>query len=360
MWRSRLKFGLLAVAVGLLFFLLLFVNTLSSTLLDRFVGAIENSSADVLVFDSDAQETIPASRLVSGDVSRVGEVEGVAAAAPVSVVAADAFHDGDQIDVSLWGVDVGGPGTPSDLEEGRLPRSRETLVDASARDAGLTVGTTIQIADVSLEVVGVANNATYSVLPTLYVPNETWTDVFLASYPGAPEAPVNLIAVAVEDGANVDTVSFAISDLEGLAGLTPSDAAAATPGVSSIEQSFALITGITFVIVVVVVGFFFQILTVQKLRVFALLEALGTRIRSLAGYVLSQIGALVALGVGVGVALLGLAVTITREVFTISIDPTLTAILGGAILVGSLASGVTSIRRIAGQDAAEVATGGPR
>ena len=34
-------------AVGLLIFLLLFLNTLSSTLLGFFVGAIENNSADL-------------------------------------------------------------------------------------------------------------------------------------------------------------------------------------------------------------------------------------------------------------------------------------------------------------------------
>jgi hemin transport system permease protein len=148
-----------------------------------------------------------------------------------------------------------------------------------------------------------------------------------------------------------------ISDLDGLRGLTPTEAAAATPGVSSIEQSFGIITGITFVIVIVVVGFFFQILTVQKLRVFALLEALGSRIRSLAGFVLSQIGFLVALGVAVGVAFFAVAAVATRDVFAISIDPVLTAILGGATLLASLASGLTSIRRITKQDAAGIATG---
>ena len=52
LWRSKLRFGLLAGAMGLLIFLLLFLNTLSSTLLGFFVGAIANNSADVLVYDS--------------------------------------------------------------------------------------------------------------------------------------------------------------------------------------------------------------------------------------------------------------------------------------------------------------------
>lgn len=359
-WRSKLKFGLLAIAVGLLFFLVLFVNTLSSTLLDQFVGAIENSSADLLVFDSDAQATIPASRLTPDDLVVVDEVDGVSTATPISVIATDSTLEGEQIDISLWGIGVGGPGTPTDLVEGRLPKSGETLVDTSGKDAGMTVDTTIDVANISLQVVGVAREATYSVAPTLFVDRQTWNEIFFAEFPDADEGPVNLVGVGVVDGADTVIVKEAISNLDGLEALSPAEAAAATPGVSSIQQSFGLITGITFVIVIVVVGFFFQILTVQKLRVFALLEAVGSSGRSLAGYVLGQIGVLVALGVMVGVALLGLAALGTRDIFAITIDPVLTAVLGGAVLVSSLVSGLPSIRRIVRQDAAGVATGGSR
>ncbi len=359
-WRSKLKFGLLAVAVGLLFFLLLFVNTLSSTLLDTFIGAIENNSAQVLVFDADSQATIPASRLTMEDVDRVSEVEGVASTAPISELSTEMTFQGAELDLSLWGIQPGEPGTPSELAEGRLPGPGEALVDTSARDEGLAIGQTVEIAGIPIEVVGVAANATYSVAPTVYVENDTWNDVFLATYPEAPAPPVNLIGVQLSDGAAAAEVSDAISSLDGLQGLTPAEAASATPGVSSIEQSFGLITGITFVIVIVVVGFFFQILTVQKLRVYALLEALGSRARSMIGYVLSQIGFLVVAGVVIGVGMLIATALGTRDVFAISIDPVLTGSLGAAVLIASLLSGITSIRRIVRQDAAGVATGGGR
>lgn len=358
--RSKLKFGLLAAAVGLLFFLLIFVNTLSSTLLDQFVGAIENSSADVLVFDSEAQATIPASRLTEDDVARVAGIEGVAVAAPISELTTDTSRNGAELDISLWGLQIGGPGTPQELADGRLPGPGEALVDTTARDEGLAVGSAFDVAGVSVEVVGVAENATYSVLPTAYIENDTWDEIFAAAFPEAPFAPVNLVGVATSDGVEAADVAAAISGLDGLEGLLPAEAAAATPGVSSIEQSFGLITGITFVIVVVVVGFFFQILTVQKLRVFALFEALGSRFRSMAGYILSQIGFLVALGVAIGVGMLAAAAFATQDTFAISLDPVLIAILGGGILIASLVSGLTSIRRIARQDAASVATGGNR
>ena len=220
--RSKLKFGLLAAAVGLLFFLLLFVNTLSSTLLDGFIGAIENTSADVLVFDSGSQATIPASRLTPDDVSRVTDVEGVASAAAISELTTDASLDGRELDVSVWGIEVGGPGTPSELDEGRLPEPGEAVVDTTAREAGLTIGTKVEISGVHVELVGVAVNATYSVLPTIYVDNATWGDVFIATYPQAEAVPINLVGVATTNETTPSRVAAAISDLDGLQGLAVS------------------------------------------------------------------------------------------------------------------------------------------
>ena len=73
-------------------------------------------------------------------------------------------------------------------------------------------------------------------------------------------------------------------------------AAAGTPGVESISQSFALIVGITFGIVVLVVGFFFLILTVQKLRSFVALRAIGAGVRIPGRSLIVQIALLVLLG----------------------------------------------------------------
>lgn len=356
-WRSKLKFLLLAAAVGLLFFLLVFVNTLSTTLLDSFIGALENNSADVLVYDSESQATIPASRLTPEDVDAVSGAQGVDTAAPISVISTDATFDGDRLDVSLWGIDPGGPGAPADLLDGELPQAGQAVVDTSARDAGLDVGSSFEVGGLTVEVVGVAENATYSVLPTAYVSSDTWAELFSGLFPGAPAVPINMIGVATNSGASPAEVAAAISGLDGLDGLLPSQAAASTPGVSSIQQSFGIITGITFVIVVIVVGFFFQILTVQKLNVFTLLRAVGAQTRNVVSYVFGQIGFLVIVGVLIGVAMLSITVLTTRDFFAIALDPLLIVGFGSAILVASLLSGLTSVRRIRREDPASAATG---
>ena len=112
--------------------------------------------------------------------------------------------------------------------------------------------------------------------------------------------------------------------------------------------------------VVVVVGFFFQILTVQKLPSFTVLKALGARPGSLAGSVLTQIAVMVGLGIVVGVTLLVGAVAGFSSTLTITTDPVLIATAGGAVLVSSLLAGLTSVRRIARKDPAAAAFGGGR
>ena len=131
LWRSKLRFGLLAGAVGLLVFLLLFLTPRSATLLGFFVGAIENNSADVLVYDDTARRNLQASRLDAALVDEVAAVPGVAATAPIGELTLTVRIGDDLTDLSLWGVDLDGPGRPSTIGVGRpasLPRKSLELI----------------------------------------------------------------------------------------------------------------------------------------------------------------------------------------------------------------------------------------
>jgi putative ABC transport system permease protein len=233
------------------------------------------------------------------------------------------------------------------------------VIDRSAaNNSGFSVGTRFQAGDTELTVVGVADNATYAVVPTAYLPIDTWTEVFRSEYPGSPVTPFNIVGVQVADGADAAAVASAInSSVPGVEALTRQAAADATPGVSSISQSFGLIVGITFLIVIVVIGFFFQILTVQKLRAFTVLKAVGATTAKLARAVSAQIVAMVVAGVLIGTGLLAATAAGTKDVFAISLNPVLITQAGAAVLAFSLLVGLFSIRKIARQDPASAAGG---
>ena len=355
--RARLRFGLLAAAISLLVFLLLFLNTLSQTLLGSFTAAVENNSADVLVYAGDARRNLQASRLDPTVVDEVAGVEGVEAAAGLAEVTLTADVGEGLTDLSLWGFTPGQPGEPGEVVEGRMPGDGEALVDIADAAAGFTIGRTITLepSGRTLEIVGHSRDSRFNVSATAYTTLEEWQAVAGAANPQAPVVPVNLVAVR---GGGADAAGLAATitgEVAGVEALDRAAAAAALPGVEQISQSFTLLVGITFAIVVLVVGFFFLILTVQKLRTFVALRALGARTSYLAGAVILQIAVLVLVGVALATALLAVAAVTSSEAFPLRVDPLLVAAVLGAVLVCSVAAGLVSVRRIAGLDPSSVA-----
>jgi putative ABC transport system permease protein len=360
LWRSKLRFALLAGAVGLLIFLLLFLNTLSATLLGFFVGAIENNSSDVLVYDDTAHGNLQASRLDPSVVADVTAVVGVAAAAPIGELTLTVEVGGELTDLSLWGVDLNGPGRPEYVVEGRFPEPGEVVVDKSGMAEGFDIGETITLvpSGTELEIVGYVEDLRYAVVATGYLGFEEWVDIFKAEFPGTPIVPLSLVGVEVEPGEDPTTIGDRITDaVAGVEGLERRAAAAATPGVNSISQSFALIVGITFGVVVLVVGFFFLILTVQKLRGFTMLRALGAGTGYMAWSLIIQIVAVVLLGSLLAAAGLWAATLGSNPAFPLSVDRNLVLTVTIGVLSFSILTGLLSIRRIARADPAEAARG---
>ncbi len=360
LWRSRLRFGLLAGAIALLVFLLLILNTLSATLLGFFVGAIENNSAEVLVYEETARSNLQASRLDQSVVDQVAAVPGVSAAAPIGELTLTVEVDGSLTDLSLWGVDLNGPGRPEPIVDGRSPGPGEVVVDESGVSEGFEIGKTITLvpSGTELEIVGYAEDVRYAVVATAYLSFEEWVAIYEAEFPGTPFVPLSLVGADTDPGEDPGVVADRITaTVDGVEGLDRAAAAAATPGVESISQSFALIVGITFGIVVLVVGFFFLILTVQKMRSFTTLRAIGAGTGYLAWSLIVQIVILVLLGSLLATVALWLATLGSNPAFPLSVDTRLVLIVTFAVLVSSVLAGLLSIRRIARAEPAAAAQG---
>ena len=118
--RAPLRFLLLAGAVGLLVFLVLFQQTLLSTLVSFFSGALESQSAEVVVYSDDTRKGPEGSVLSFDTVAAVAAVDGVARAEPLAVDTTTALAGGDELDIALFGYVLSGPGAPTTVVEGRL------------------------------------------------------------------------------------------------------------------------------------------------------------------------------------------------------------------------------------------------
>jgi putative ABC transport system permease protein len=356
MKRSKLRFGLLTAAVALLVFLIVFLSSLSGALLRSFTGAIESLPADGLVYSETARANIQASRLEPTVTEQVAAVEGVSAVGPLAVLSANATVNGEPDELQLIGVTPGSPSQPEGLRQGRFPQSpTEVAVDAST--ATVALGDTIRVngSQTDLLVTGLLVGTQFGT-DTAWMTTAGYEALLTELNPGLPAVPINAVAFTVDDGADAVAVAAQVQQaVEGVQALDRSAAIDAIPGVESVSQTFGLLVGITYVIGVVVVGFFFLILTVQKLRTFTLLRASGASTRSLAGSVTGQITAVILIASAIAVVLAWGALQALSTGLPVDIDPMTTGGVVAAVLLASLGAGLLSVRRIATIDPATAA-----
>lgn len=121
------------------------------------------------------------------------------------------------------------------------------------------------------------------------------------------------------------------------------------------SQTFAILVALTFVISIVVIGFFFLILTVQKLKVFTLLRATGASNARLARSTSTQISAVVLLASALALILVFGALQGINTGIPVSLSPTLAIGTVAAVWIFSLGAGLLSVRRIRSIDPATAA-----
>ena len=349
--RSLVRFGLLTAAVGVLVFLIVFQQALISGLITQFIGAIENQSAQVLVYNDQARKNLQGSVVTPEIVEATAAVEGVAQASPLGV-GTFTVTAAEETDASVFGYVLGGPGAPTTLVDGRLPeRDGEAVVSSSTDDVeGFGVGDEVVVlpGDVTIEIVGVADNLNLSVAPTLFVSYPTWEDARLSVNPDATAVLPSAVAVAVDDGAAPAAVAARITaEVPGAEALDRQTAADEAPGVASVTQSFGIILALTFLVVVLVTGFFFLILTVQKRPSLTLLRALGAPagglVRALLVQVLIVVGGGLVIGAGLAVGLLAAS---GGGGLGASVDPASLLVVVVLVLGLSAVASIASIRRV--------------
>ena len=274
--QAKVRFGMLVVAIALLVFLILFQQSLQNGLITGFVGAIRNQNAPVLVYAVDGQRVIQGSiippdleaelRMTDGvgDVGRIGQ--GTFTGQPTRA--------GDTFDTTIIGYELGpereGLGAPRQLADGRYP----------------------------------ADDIQLNVAPTLFTSYDTWSDAVQSVNPDAGEPLPNVMAVAPAEGIDDDELVEAINarslDFDAL---TRIDAAAETPSVAQVQQSFQLIFLLYGLVVPLVTGLFFLIVTFQKANTLTLLRAIGVPAGRLNSSLLIQVAIMIGGGLIIGTAL---------------------------------------------------------
>jgi putative ABC transport system permease protein len=207
--------------------------------------------------------------------------------------------------------------------------------------------------------VGLGENANLNVAPTLYVPSTTFLDIVRDQRPAALRAPPrSAVAVKLAEGVDSAVVAGALADaIADTEVLTRAEAAARFPGVAEVTESFAIVLGLLGIVVALVAGLFFLILTVQKIPTLTLLSAVGVRARTLVATLLVQVVVVVGVGIAIGTALAAVLLGSVDFGFDTHLDLSGAASAAAAIMTLALLAALASVRRVLRVDPAATLAG---
>jgi putative ABC transport system permease protein len=321
----------------------------------------------VLVYSVDGQRVIQGSVITPDLEAQVGGVDGVGQVGRIGqgTFTATAPDDaGETFDLTLLGYEAGpdgtGLGAPRELAEGRYPTAAGEAVASTEGDVSVAVGdvVTVQPGGLELTVVGLAEDVQLNVSTTFFAGYDTYVAAVSAANPDAGEPLPNVLGVAPADGVTdaelVDRINAVSPELDAL---TRDDAAAETPGVAQVQQSFQIIFLLYGLVVPCVTGLFFLIVTFQKADALTLLRAIGAPAGRLVSSLLIQVVLIVGLGLVVG-TLLYFPVS-RQQLGGIALRFDATAVLFWSVLLLTLGIGSSLIaaRRVLRIDPIEATTG---
>lgn len=360
--RSKVRFGLLIAAVALLSFLILFQSAIQASLIRQFVGGVRNQTAPVLVFNVDGRR-FPQSSTISPELEqKVRNTVGVGGMAKIYQGTFPVEAAGTTKATSVLGytdAELGGPGP---LVEGRLPKSPgEVVASVGNGEDGFGIGATISVQPngTALKVVGLADDVGINVLPTLFTTADTYLMVLKTRNPAATLDVPNVLGVAPARGTTVAELTSRLNrEDDSIDALARADAADLNPGIQSIQQSFTVILVLFGLVVPLVCGLFFLILTFQKANSLVLLRALGAPARRLVQSLMVQVA--VVLGLGLGLAVGGFALLTRGKTGSLRLQFDLSNVMFWVtiLVVLGVGSATASIRRVLAIDPNQATGGG--
>jgi putative ABC transport system permease protein len=349
LWRARGRYILFRPVIALITLLVLFVAALAEGLGSGNREYVEKLNADLLVYQANVDLNVGASRIGAARLNEVRRVPGVKAVGPIATSNGSVMLEGGRkpLGVALIGVEPGQPGEPSVVTgEGlRGRRAKEAVIDRQvALRAGLKAGDTLVIKTIqdtkeqyyTLRVAGVTDNRQYSLQPTIILPIRTWDEIRpQAVVGGVPDAEIvaNVVAVRAGDPTpeGVQALALAIEgQVQDAVAVDRVTAYEATPGYSAQQSTlntqkyFALIIG------VLVIGGFFQILTLQKVPQIGTLKAIGASNATVGLAAVVQIIAVTVIGVSIGAA--------ATLLLSLGFPPTIPIVFSPGALAASIAS----------------------
>ncbi len=352
----------------------IFIGIMSRT----FATITDMPQGDVWVMDRKVQFIDDVKPLPSTDLFRIRGVAGVAWAYPLFKGQIRArMANGQFVNCNLYGVDDATlVGAPSDMVSGLasdLRQSDSVLVDWSGatgrlarpqpgggKPVPLRVGDELELNDNRAVVVGIARaSRTFQSQPNIYTTYNRAT-----KFAPRERKLLSFILVKAQAGEDVSALCARISKETGLAAYTNDEFKTVTVNYfirsTGIPINFGMATALGFLVGTVITGFMFYSFTIDNLRYFGTLKAMGTSDARLLSMIMLQglIVGSVGFGLGVGLAsLFGHVNGLGKGVLAFRMPWQLLFVSACAVVVICLLSAMLSMRKVIALEPAVVFKG---
>jgi putative ABC transport system permease protein len=349
--RRRAALTVLGVAAALL--LVLVLGGIFAGAVERVTYYIRTSPADVFVSQAGVRTMHMSASALPADVAvDAARMPGVAWASPIGFATGSLAGPGGRQLTYLVGYDPGtGRGGPTRLVAGRAPGPGEAVLDEQAADQlGIDVGTRFTVLGSQLRAVGFATGGSSITNTTVFV------DLDQFARTRGPQ-PAYLL-VGTTPGADPGLVAQRLErTLDGVTAQTREEFAASEARVVTDMSAdlLKMMSTIGLLIALAVIALGLMTATLNRLRDFAVLKALGSTTRGLAGAVAVQVTWTVALATAVAtVAAVLLARVLPTVAPAVDIVITPAAVVRLTVLTAAigLVAALSPLRRIAALDAA--------
>lgn len=349
--HRRAALTVLGVAASLL--LILVLRGIFAGAIERVTYYIRTSPADVFVSQAGVRTMhMSASDLPADTATRVAGVSGVRWAAPIAFASGSiAGPSGRQLSY-LIGYDTStGRGGPTRIVEGRPPGAGEAVVDQQSADQlGIDLGSRFTVMGTPVRVAGFSTGGSSITNTTVFVSLDEFALIH--------DSRVSYVLAGLDPGADPGAVADRIEDqVPGVTAQSRDEFAASEARVVTDMSAdvLRLMSTIGLVIALAVIALGLMTATLNRLRDFAVLKALGARTPRLAAAIAMQVLLTVLMAAVVAsAAALALAWLVPLAVPTVQISVTAAAVVRTtvtALLVG-LAAALWPLRRITTVDAA--------
>ncbi|MFF4605052.1 ABC transporter permease [Streptomyces sp. NPDC001339] len=361
-WRdlrfAKGRFALMGAVIVLITVLVGLLSGLTAGLGRENTSAITALPVDHLVFSAPAGDggvTFTDSRLPERTVREWARVPGVRSAEPLgiattkaeagTVTPGEAGTDkvgtgGRTAAVSVFGVR---PGSRLEPASGQVADGTVVLSAKAASSLGVRAGDALTLGGRSLRVTAVSGPAMYSHTPVVWTSLDDWRR--LAGGSGAA-AGATVLALSTTASAELPSADERL----GTRAVTADDALNAIGSYAAEHGSLQLMRGFLFAISALVIGAFFTVWTIQRGGDIAVLKALGASTRYLLRDALGQAVVLLAIGTGLGTAVVAGVGAAMGDAVPFVLDPS-TVLLPALIMIALGAVGAAlAIRRITSVD----------